>query len=229
MWLPSITGLFIVIIIIYIYYVQFHHAKYPKIFLDTLIDDKYLKTGDLILLKAYDNLNSIITGSYFGHVGIIYVDPRDPLQIPMIFEANSTKNMALKPHHNYNGIFFSKLKDRIEKYNGRAFVKSLDKIIDDETIFEFREFIDYCIKNMKYEDQVIKAAAKKYFGLEKCTKKTNCGELTFLSLIKLGLLSPDRYEQCIAHYLKWMGNITKLDDGSNYSDLIEIVYHPFDQ
>lgn len=222
-----VTGFFITIIIIYIYIIQYNKGNYEKIFLDDLVDSNKLKTGDMLLFKAYNNFNSIFIGNYYGHVGIIYIDPDDPEKVPMLFEANGIEYMSLKSHHNKNGIFLSPVKERIEKYKGRVFIKSLNKHINDFYNNEFKDFILYCIKNMKYNEKIIQSAIKKWLNIEKCNKGTNCAEIVFLSLIKLGLLSIDEYDKTCLHYLKWMTNIEELCNSYKYNKPVEIVDYPF--
>lgn len=221
-----ILSITIIIIIVYIYLIQFNIGNYKKIFLDDLINKNKFKTGDMIIFKAYNNFNSIFIGNYYGHMGIVYVDPEDPTETPMIFEANGIEHMPLKLHHNKNGIFLSPLKERIQKYKGRAFLKSLNNSISKEDQYELKMFIDYCIKNMKYNTKIIHSALRKWFGLEKCNKGTNCGEIVFLSLIKLGLLSISEYDKRCLHYVKWMSNIKKLNNNF-YFEPVEIIDHPF--
>jgi len=222
-----ITGVFILIVIIYIYYIQFYTGHYPKIFLDRLIDDRYLKTGDMLIFKAYNNFNSVFLGSYYGHMGIVYIDPNDETQTPMLFEANGIEFMPLLDHHNKNGIFFTPVKERIQKYKGRVFVKSLNHPVCDLADLDFKEFISYCLNNMKYDHRIIKSWLKKITGVSKCGKNTNCGELVFLSLIKLNLLPEYSYEQRPSfHHVSDMVKIKHLLN-NKYNDPIEIVDHPF--
>ena len=49
------------------------------------------KTGDIILFHALDNINPIFIGTYFGHIGIVYIHNGEPY----LFEAAATKNMYL--------------------------------------------------------------------------------------------------------------------------------------
>lgn len=266
-WSISIT-VFIVLIIIYIYQLQYSTISCEQVFVDDLInqtckslkcstdkirrsrddvsnscnsgdethnsrDETYnllnqsnthsLKTGDLILFKAYNNFNSLCTTSYFGHVGMVYIDDG----IPLLFEANGIERVPLKPHHSKNGVFLSPLSDRIKKYKGRCYLKSLNKPLPPESIQSLKEFIDYAMNNMYYDYHVIKSGFKKLFGIEKCHNGTNCGEIMFLSLIKLGLLDIEFYDTCILNHLKFVCEITDFKNGYKYLDLVEIIDHPF--
>lgn len=222
----------IIILIIYIYSIQYDKGNYNQVFLDDVINDEnvILKTGDMILFKAYNNFNSIYMGSYYGHVGIIYIDPDDATQTPLLFEANGVEHMPLRDHHNKNGLFLTPLKDRIQKYKGRVFLKSLNKNIDENVVRNFRAFIDYCICNMIYDKKVVKSTVKKVLGLERCKKNTNCGELTFLSLIKLNLLPISSYETSPSfHHLSYVTKLQHLHNNYKYFEPIEIIDHPFNK
>lgn len=222
-----IYGIVVCCLIIYIYMIQFHQGTYPTIFNDELMKSKIVKTGDIICFKAYDNFNSIAFGSYFGHVGVVYVDPNDADQVPYLFEANGVEGMSLKSYHSITGIFLTPLQERISKYKGRCFYKPLNKALDIDIVKEFKEFIDYCLETMSYDKAVFCSSFRKWVGLDKCGLKTNCGELTFLSLIKLGLIPYEWYDHCTLQYLKWMCNIKKLNSNYEYGNLILIIDYPF--
>jgi signal peptidase I len=221
-----LLGLVIFILIVYIYSIQYHQGSYPQVFNDELINSGIIKTGDIICFKAYDNFNSIFTGSYFGHVGVIYVDPAEPLT-PYLFEANGIECMKLKDHHSKSGIFLTPLKERMSKYKGRCFYKELNKSLSTEACTDFKLFINYCLDTMSYDLCVVQASLKKWLGLEQCGHKTNCGELTFMCLIKLGLLPHNYHDQRALNFLKWMCNIKKLSGSYEYKDLVHVIDHPF--
>jgi len=220
-------GVLICSLIIYIYLIQFHRGTYPKIFNDELMKSGLMKTGDIICFKAYDNFNSIAFGCYFGHIGVVYIDHEDENRVPYLFEANGVENMALKPHHTNSGIFLTPLQDRVAKYKGRCFWKPLNKTLALETVLGFKEFIDYSLETMEYNTAVFRASFKKWLGVEQCGHKTNCGELTFMCLIKLDLIPYDWHDYRTLQYLKWMSNIKKLNNGYEYGDLIHIIDTPF--
>lgn len=221
-------ALFIVLFIVYVWYFQFYRLKVPiTMFTDNIINNNLLKTGDMILFKAFNNYNSIFTANYFGHIGIIYIDPDDKKQIPMLFEANGIEGTPLMDHHSKKGIYVTPVRERIKKYKGMCFWKPLNKEISGEKILEFKSFINYALDNMEYNHKIFSDALIKGLGLEKCTKKTNCAQLAFLSLIKLDLLPVDYYHEKSFHHLKWMSNIKELKNGYKYLDLIEIIEHPF--
>ena len=194
-----------------------------KIFIDDLTN---LKTGDMILFKAYNNFYSIIHGSYFGHVGLVFIDPVDSNKTPMIFEANGIDSIPLKEHHPRNGIFLTPLADRIKKYKGRCFIKRLKKPLSDIKIKEFKDFIDYAKNNFQYDYCIGKNAFKKRLGYKRCDKNTDCGQLVFLSLICLNLLDIKEYDTPIFNHLLYVNNLYGLKNNS-YDDLDEIIDHPF--
>lgn len=213
-----ISAILIVLIVIYIWRVQYYQIKCQRIFLDDWINSGLIKTGDLIIFKAHNNFNSIITTSYFGHIGIIVVDKG----VPMIFEANGIEKTPMKEHRSKTGMFYTPLIDRVRRYKGRCFWRSLNEPIKQEYLTSFPSFMKFCMENMYYDYNVVQTWLCKIFG-EKCNLGTNCAELVFLSWIKLGLLNMDSYEKINTHYLKYVCNTTKLDNGYSYSELIEIV------
>ncbi len=217
-------GLVIIFIVIWVYCLQFYKvATEFKLFADDLYGHPFLKTGDLILFKAYNNFNSIFHGSYYGHVGIVYMlDGK-----PMLFEANGIERVPLKPHHSKKGVFCTPLIDRIKKYKGRCFWKPLRHKVDVNLEKGFGEFINYCLDNLAYDYSVISGGIKKWAGLEKCGKGTDCGQIVFLSLLKLGLLPIEEYDVPRLHYLKHVCGLTELSDGNNYMNMVEIIDHPF--
>jgi len=221
-----LLGLVVFMLIVYIYSIQYYRGVYPQVFNDELVNSGIMKTGDIICFKAYDNFNSIFTGSYFGHIGVIYVDPAEPLK-PYLFEANGIEAMKLKDHHNKSGIFFTPVQDRIAKYKGRCFYKELNKPLSSGVCSDFKSFIDYCLDTMSYDLAVVRASIKKWLGVEQCGHKTNCGELTFMCLIKMGLLPYEYHDERTLHFLKWMCNIKKLNNGYEYKELVHVIDHPF--
>lgn len=224
----KLTGLFTVILIMYIYQIQYSKGVYDTVYNDDLINSETLKTGDIILFKAANNFNSIFIGCYFGHIGIVYIDPDDEQKIPYLFEATGIEGSHFREYHNQNGVFLTPLKERISKYKGRCWLKPLNRTLSENQIRDFRVFIDYCLYNMEYNKKVIVSSVQKFFGVNKCNKGTNCGEIVFLSLIKLGLLNMCEYDKPRGHYLRWMTNITKCENQYAYSNTItEIIDHPF--
>lgn len=218
-----ITIILIILVILWIYFMQFHKIQTEKsIFIDDLIKNNLLKTGDLILFKAYNNFNSIFHGSYFGHIGIIYIKDG----VPMLFEANGVEYMNLKNHHSKKGVFLSPVLERVNKYKGRCFLKQLDKPLSNTVTAEFEKFINYCLENVEYDYNVISGGISRWLGISKCGKNTDCGQLVFLSLIKLRLINIEEYDVPRLHHLKYVCDLERLENNS-YNSLIEIIDHPF--
>lgn len=203
-----------------IYRVKTEH----RLFVDELLDNPNLKTGDLILFKAYDNWNSLVHGSYYGHIGMVFISPTGT---PMLFEANGIERTPLKEHHSKSGIFLTPLADRIRKYKGRCFWKPLNKPLSQDTIDEFEQFIKYAMSEFRYEYSVFRNAIKIYLGVKYCDKKTDCGQLVYLSLIKTKLIDIDDYEVGKLHYLRYVTGLKELSGGYKYLDIIEVYDHPF--
>jgi hypothetical protein len=217
-------GLVVFLLICYVYYIQFWPGYYEKIHTDVLIGSGMLKTGDLILFKPYDNMRAVVTG-YFTHIGVVYVDPET--QQPLMFEAMGIRGVPLMSHHSTTGIYLTPVRERIVKYKGRCFWKPLNMPVDPGLEAGFASFIKECQSDMEYEYRVVQSGLKKWLGAERCGKKTNCGEITLLSLIKLGLLSEDEYERPVMNHLRWMCNVTDLAGGYKYHDTMEVMTHPF--
>lgn len=212
------------VLMIWTYYWCFAHPKLDTARLCDLLAANKFKTGDLILFKAVDNFNAPVIMSYYGHIGIVYVDP--DTGVPFIFEAADPTEMALDSNQNKSGIFISPLESRIKMYKGYTFHKELANPIEVATCTEFATFIQYCINNMSYNTCVISNGIKKGLG-EKIGTQVNCGELVFLSLIKLGLLPFTHYEKKAFHHLKWMCKITHVED-NHYLDPVKITYSPIE-
>jgi len=217
-------GVIIVVLIIYIYYLQYHKiTTEEKLFVDDFTKHDFLKTGDMILFKAYNNFNSLFHGNYFGHIGIVYIDKNNQ---PMLFEANGIERVPLLNHHSKNGVFLTPLADRIKKYKGRVFWKPLKIPLSKDILLDFDNFVDYCLNNFTYNYSVVSSGIYRGLGLQRCTKNTDCGQIVFLSLIKLGLLPIEEYDKPRFHHLKFVCNIEKLQN-NQYLDLVEVIDHPF--
>ena len=65
MYLESFTIILIIIIIYYIYMELCEMKCEDKIYMEKLLNNDILKTGDLILFKSTDNLHSFKLGNYF--------------------------------------------------------------------------------------------------------------------------------------------------------------------
>ncbi len=211
MWLNIILIIF-VIIIIWFWYIQIRKIDVKKINLKFL--PLNLKTGDLILFKACDNLNSTVIFNYFTHIGIVVIDPILTKNEPYLFEAASVKNN--------NGIRFTPLKKRLERYIGFTYYKPLSKKITNIMKLKLINFINYALNNMYYNHNIIVSSIYKKIMNIKCDNSTNCGEIIFLCLINMGLLNENLWFSRKLHYLKWMCNIKKMNYNYKYLNLIEI-------
>lgn len=199
------------------------HPDHPESWIDEVIS--IAKTGDLILFKALDNLNSSKIFSYYTHIGIVYVKP-DTNQ-KMIFEANSPNGLEIYDYENKNGIYFSDLHVRLSRYRGYTYFKQLNKPVNKENENSFQEFINYAVKNMHYENNVIWNGLKKKIGVEILHEGTNCGEIILLSLIKLGIIDENHFKTRALHHLYWMCNVKECDFGYIYPSIFKIKISPF--
>lgn len=216
-WISIVLSIFIILLLLWIYYFQYRKIHPEKVFLDEILPS--LKTGDLILFKAMNNFNAIAIGSYFTHIGVVYVID----DIPYLFEANGVEFMALKPHHSRSGIFLTPVRERIQKYKGFVYLKRLQYPINS---CGFDEFVTYCLDNFYYDQKIIRGNLSRWLSQSGCCSNTDCGQLAFLSLIKLGLLDESEYDNSRLHYLKYVCGLVDVKDNS-YRPLLEIIDQPF--
>ena len=219
-----IISFFIIIIIVmmWTYYMEHHHPIYEEMWIDDIIAKA--KTGDLILFKSTDHYNSSIIISYFTHIGVVWRPSNQP---PMLFEAAGTTGMTLYDNENKAGIFCTDLETRLSRYNGMLFYKELNKSIPESIDHSFSDFITYAKTNMYYNYNVITNGIKKGLSLERCNLGTNCGEIAFLSLIKLGILSSEQYNTRVFHHLHWISNLEAASNDYCYLSLKKIRISPF--
>lgn len=203
----------VVIFLIYVYYIYISHPKL-KILEYNALRHRF-KTGDIILFHGLDNINPIFIGCYYGHVGIIYVDPDSSKQY--LFEAFSPNNMKFCPPSIKNGIGLVDLEHRLNSYRGYSFYKELAYPVSIDIQRGFKEFINYSIKNMQYREEVILNAIEKIFFNQCLYNGTNCGELVWLSLIKLGLINCSVLENNRILHLHTVCNINEVNNNFYYS------------
>lgn len=213
----------IILIIIWIWYFQYNDPnceEYQYEYLDTM--NKF-KTGDIILFHNLNTLYAPLFMNYFTHTGIVWQNPYDGKLY--LFEALPRCGMNLKEIQKTKGVYISLLNNRIRKYKGYVYYKELEHKLDENISYNFFEFIKYSINNLTYDVNIKKNIINKIIGIP-CTKKTNCGELVFLSLIKLNLLSTNLYDKKIINYIKYISEI-KLLKNNSYKNIIKIIDHPF--
>lgn len=219
----TIIAVIIIILIIWVYYIYLAHPLY-KSYEYYELKDRY-KTGDIILFHGLDNINPVFIGSYYGHIGIVYVDPDNPDK-PQIFEAFSPSKMPFYPKECSNGIVLADLEHRLNSYRGYAFYKELMFPVEPELQRGFKELIDYAINNMQYNEAVIVNGINKILCNESLHNGTNCGELVYLSLIKLGLLSYNKVTENNKHHLAWLSTIKQVER-NEYREPVYILSNYF--
>lgn len=221
--------IFLIIAIIYFFYL-------PKPTHDgTLTVEQvcsFAKTGDIISFHATDNNNSYFHRNYLGHIGIVIVYPDYP--VPLLFEAANIDSESLDlskciPYNdlvgtNYKGIYVSNLRDRLLRYRGFSYYRQYRGSIQDK-YQEIREFINFAMNNMYYEKDIIYEVFRKYINGKKCNFGTNCAEIVFLMLIKVGVLPIDKFDSGMFNYLNFTTN--KLNE--YYNTYRKISVHPFSQ
>lgn len=221
-------GIYIIIIILmtWVWYIYFNHPKYD-VFEYSQLKHKY-KTGDMILFHGLDNCNPIFIGTYYGHVGIIYIDPEDETNTPYIFEAFCPSTMPIFPQECKKGISISLLENRMKSYRGYCFYKELERPIQDvNLLFEFREFIAFSIENMYYDEQIVLNSISKILFNESLGYGTNCGELVYLSLIKLNLLPQEYFDYNNKHHLLYLTRLNKMHN-NRYNTPVYVLANYFE-
>ena len=210
------------VLLLLLYYIQFDYREkiYPIVYYHTIKDK--LKTGDIILFKAYNSFNSISLFSYFTHIGIVVLYDN----IPYIFEAANTTGMPLKTTHNLRGIFVEKLEERINRYKGKIVLKYLKHPLTTTQIDDLKQFIEFAKKHMYYQKWVKTSVVANFAGVKLCSLDTNCAELTFLSLIKTNLLPMKCYYKNTLHYMRWIENLKKVNN-NEYIGFVEILHDTF--
>ena len=116
-----------------------------------------VKTGDLILFKATDNINSSKIFCYYTHIGIVWLPPVEEggSLSPQIFEATGTHDTDLYSYENSSGIFLTDLKTRLTRYKGKLYYKPLNKSVIGEYESAFHNFITYAKANIINRRDVI--------------------------------------------------------------------------
>ena len=201
-----------------------------KIYMEKLLNNDILKTGDLILFKSTDNLHSFKLGNYFTHVGMVIVDEILTNNKPYIFEACNTKYSEI-PHDiedewnlKYSkGILFHPVDERLKRYRGYLYYKPLSESITIKMHLKLINFIFYALNNMEYNKKTIEFTLRKLITHEKCNNLTNCAEIIFLSLIHSNLIDNSLWNNNILHYLKWVCNLKRLKNSYKYNPIVEIV------
>jgi len=208
-----------IIVIIILFFIIFHLTIYNGDPVKENIKNIKFKTGDLILFHPLDNMNPVKIMSYYTHVGIVINDEKNK---PRIFEILNTKN--INGNFSESGFMVSDLEQRIYKYKGYCFHKPLNRDLGKPEIEITANFVEYAEKNFKYDYDY-----RGYlFGLLVNTPDSimNCGELVYLWLIKIGLLSRDCfYKRC--YHLKYVCNLSELENGYKYENPVLIVYDTF--
>jgi hypothetical protein len=209
----------IIIVLFYYYYMHHMHPTCPSVW----YDDQLFKTGDIILFKSQDNLNSLKMFNYYTHIGVVIIPSEVGLSgnEPHLWEAANLKHMnTVYKYTDAHGILLTPLRPRIHHYKGLVFWRSLITPIDEGLKSSFGEYIAWAREKLYYDEKVIRSGTCRRIGY-KPTFGTNCGELTFLSLIRLGILPRSYYNKNVAHYLKWMGYV------GPYRDLKKIKVDQF--
>jgi len=202
----------ITILLLYSYFINFAH---PKLEVRQYSDLKHkFKTGDIILFHGLDNINSLILG-YYSHIGLVYVD--DNTKQKYLFEAFNPKRMPYFNNFVRSGIAMTPLKERLTTFRGYCFYKELvDPIKKKSDINNLNTFINYAKRNMFYNPNVLSCGIKRILCNTPLTNATNCAELIYICLIKLGLLSQNKIKKNNFHHLYYLSNLTKTDNGNEY-------------
>ncbi len=179
---------FLIAVIIVILILMFYLSSAPNaVTVDLNIMKSRVKSGDLVLFHAVDNMNSLFMFSYFTHVGIVY---RPTTSDPMIFEVFETKKKYLSPHEHIPAnpeVILSDFTERVRRYKGYVYIKHLESPLTQLQTYLFSDFVEKSKKNLHYEYQVIGNSIKKLLGYM-YDSGTNCAEAVIRLLIRLDLL-----------------------------------------
>jgi hypothetical protein len=189
-----------------------NHPQYDKIRYADI--EPNCKTGDLILFHCLDNMNAAFMGSYYTHIGIVYRE--SPQSRPYIYEAWNPYYEIYYPKEIAHGMAFTDLENRISSYRGYVFYKPFANHVSKIANVDFYKFIYWGMQNMKYNRKVIENGINKLVFNDQIRKGINCGELVYLSLIKLGILDESRFYENRKHHLRWVCNLVDTDDGGHY-------------
>ena len=205
----KILAYFLISLILYflinLYFYIITHPSY-KVQPYSEVKDK-LKTGDIVLFHALDNIFPTIMACYFTHIGIIYEHDDGK---KYLFEAFNPKMTPYYPKEISNGIICSELENRLTTYRGYICYKELGLPLKEEQKNQFKKFINYAQKNMFYYNNVVKNYYKKVIYNETLQTGTNCAELVYLSLISLNLLHPNEFSNNNKYHLKWLTELTNV-------------------
>lgn len=207
-----IIAIIILIKLILCYNMLLNHPKAEKVKYSEI--EQNCKTGDLILFHGLDNINGIFIGCYFTHIGIVYRE--SSYTRPYIFEAWNPKLGILYPQEISNGIAFTDLENRLNSYRGYVFYKPLEMAVLPIVNAEFYKFIYTAVKKMKYNNNVIQNGINKLLFNDQLRIGTNCGELVYLSLMKLGIIKTSNFHINRKHHLREMCYLEDTDTGNKY-------------
>ncbi len=216
----------ITIILTWMWYFLLYHPSFGEVHYEQLRELRKFKTGDMILFHALNNVNAMFFGSYYGHLGIVWVDPCADTYTPYLFEAAGTTDMPILQHHNANGIFLTPLENRIRKYKGYVFYKELERPIPESICDNFRHFINYAHKNMSYNYNVFSSCLQNKCGIKQFDMGTNCAEISILSLIKLGVLPISLLDDPPFLALSWICGLSEMEK-NRYLTPVYVIDHPF--
>ena len=192
---------------------------------DTPFNSIKYKTGDIILFHAYNNINPVFIGSFWGHIGIVFVDPDVANAKPLIFEAARTSQMKNCSDTNRHGIMITDLETRLKKYPGLLACKILNRPVNPGLVRGFVDFMIYAKKNMHYNENIFHNVVKKKSG-HGFNHGTNCGEIVVLSLVKLGLLPENILKSNTSHHLLYAARLKTLQN-NYYHRPVELTFDPF--
>lgn len=177
-----------IIFIIYIYYRIYNSYKHEEVH----IEDFKPKTGDIILFKHNITLHGLYT--YYTHIGIVFIDPDDVNQTPLIFEIVYNGNEIFDKHleNNKPSVILTNFKDRVTRYYGSVFIKPLNKPLTYSEKRAFKEFIKSHLKS-KFKMPTIYRILKQLLRIEYATYHHDCAEIVYKTLVHIGLLSWQDY------------------------------------
>jgi O-antigen ligase len=213
-YIDTMTVVIIIILICVLWSWAFlwNHPNFEKVRYSDI--EPHCKSGDLILFHGLDSTNAMYMASYYTHIGIVYRESQDAR--PVLFEAWNSSAEILYPEEVAHGIAISDLENRVNSYRGYIFYKPLAQAITPEQQERLLAFMNWAYANMHYNPRVIKNGAKKLLLNEQLHTGTNCGEIVYLALIAMGLLSESRIYENRKHHLRWVCALELTDNGNKY-------------
>lgn len=199
------TILAVLICVILVYY-YFQWSEIPCAGLVRLENCQF-KTGDILWMKATDNIYATPMLCRFTHVGVCVRCPMTGTVY--LYEAANPDLTKLLPHQVTNGIFVTNIKERISRYKGYCYLQPVNHEPSVEKINMLWTFIHDTATKFVYNKAPLLSAIRQAAGLQRMSYSTNCGELARLALIQLGILPRKSFDDGQFHCLWYLQDVNQ--------------------